>query len=117
MRGLFYLRLNHAAGDVFFTPRALNYHLPIPMQSPRTRRVQRVHLAQPLVARLGSTHVVLVDVSVLGARVEHHIPLLAGGRTRLFFRWNDEEIEADVRIVRSRLERFSVGSDGLTVYH
>ncbi len=87
------------------------------MQFPRTRRVQRVRLAQPLIARLGATQVVLVDVSVMGAKIEHHTPLAAGARARLFFAWDDEEIETECRIVRSRLERFSVGADGLTVYH
>ena len=84
---------------------------------PRTRRVQRIHLAQPLVARLGAARVVLIDISLLGARVEHHTPLMAGSHTRVSFRWEDEEITADCRIVRSRLERFSVGADGLTIYH
>lgn len=79
--------------------------------------MQRVRLAQPLIARLGATQVVLVDVSVMGARIEHHTPLAAGARARLFFVWDDEQIETDCRIVRSRLERFSVGADGLTVYH
>lgn len=87
------------------------------MQFPRTRRVQRIHLGQPLMARLGSTQVVLVDVSLLGARIEHHTPLIAGAHSRLAFRWDDEEIVTECRIVRSRLERFSVGADGLTVYH
>jgi PilZ domain len=84
---------------------------------PRTRRVQRIHLAQPIVARLGISKVVLVDVSILGARIEHHTPLAAGSHSRLVFDWEGEEIGADCRIVRSRLERFSVGADGLTVYH
>lgn len=84
---------------------------------PRTRRVQRVHLAQPLVAKLGLTPVVLVDISTLGARVEHHVPLASGGRSRLIFDFDDSEIDVNCRIVRSRLERFSVGADGLTVYH
>ncbi len=87
------------------------------MDSPRTRRVQRVRLALPIVARLGSAQVVLVDLSVLGARIEHHIALQAGSRGRLTFLWDDEPISIDTRIVRSRLERFSVGADGLTVYH
>jgi hypothetical protein len=87
------------------------------MQFPRTRRVQRIHLAQPVIARLGAAQVVLVDISVLGARVEHHMPMTAGARARLVFTWDDEEISTDCRIVRSRLERFSVGADGLTVYH
>lgn len=87
------------------------------MEHPTTRRVQRVHLPHPIVARLGTSHVVLVDLSLLGARVEHHTPGSTGGRARLAFRWNDVEIVADCRIVRCKLERFSVGADGLTVYH
>lgn len=84
---------------------------------PRTRRVQRVHLAQPILARLGLAQVVLIDVSTLGARVEHHTPLAAGAFASFSFVWEGEEIAAQCRIVRSRLERFSVGTDGLTVYH
>jgi hypothetical protein len=87
------------------------------MDSPRTRRVQRVHLAQPLIARLGAAQVVLVDISVMGARVEHHVPLIAGAYSHLTFHWDDEPITIDCRIVRSRLERFSAGAEGLTVYH
>jgi len=85
----------------------------------RQRRVQRVHLALPVTARYGSTQVVVVDISVLGARIEHHVPLgtVTGGQANLAFRWDDEDISVDCRVVRSRLERFSVGPDGLTVYH
>jgi hypothetical protein len=84
---------------------------------PRTRRVQRIHLPQPLVARLGASQVILIDISILGARVEHHTPLTAGAFCRLAFRWEDHEIVAECRIARSRLERFSTGPDGMTVYH
>ena len=87
------------------------------MNSPRTRRVQRIHLAQPLIARLGASQVVLVDISVMGARVEHHTPLIAGAYSQLTFEWNEEKILVDCRIVRSRLERFSAGADGMTIYH
>ncbi len=86
-------------------------------QYPRTRRVQRIHLPQPLLARLGAAQVVIVDISVLGARIEHTTPLAAGTAGKLSFRWEELEILVDCRIVRSRLERFSVGADGLTVYH
>jgi hypothetical protein len=87
------------------------------MQLPRTRRVQRVHLPQPLIAKLGAAQVVLVDLSILGARIEHHSPLSAGTHSHLSFEWEGDRITAECRIVRSRLERFSTGSDGLTVYH
>jgi len=86
---------------------------------PRSRRVQRIHLALPVTARFGSHQVVLVDISVLGARIEHHVPLgtATGSTANLAFRWEDEDVAMDCRVVRSRLERFSVGADGLTVYH
>jgi len=87
------------------------------MQSNRSRRVQRIRLAQPLAARLGATPVVLVDLSTLGARVEHTSPMQAGGEDHLAFRWEEVEIAIECRIVRSRLDRFSGGADGLTVYH
>lgn len=83
----------------------------------RSRRVQRIHLARPLVARFGASQVVLVDVSMLGARIEHAMPLSTGQEARLTFQWDDASIKVECRIVRSRLERFSVGADGLTVYH
>jgi hypothetical protein len=84
---------------------------------PRTRRVQRIHLPQPLVARLGASQVILVDISLLGARIEHNTPLTAGAFSRLSFSWDDHEITAECRIARSRLERFSTGPHGMTIYH
>jgi hypothetical protein len=86
-------------------------------QYPRTRRVQRVHLPKPFAGRVGATPVNIVDVSVLGARIEHHTTLAAGSVSKFVFRWEEEEIAVDCRIVRCRLERFSIGADGLTVYH
>lgn len=85
----------------------------------RDRRVQRVHLSLPVTGRFGANAVVVVDISVLGARIEHHTPLgtATGGDGNLAFVLEDEQISVDCRVVRSRLERFSVGADGLTVYH
>ena len=84
---------------------------------PQTRRVQRIHLPQPLVARLGASQVILVDISTLGARIEHNTPLSAGAFSRIAFRWDEHDVAAECRIVRSRLERFSTGANGMTVYH
>ncbi len=84
---------------------------------PLTRRVQRIHLPQPVPARLGTAEVLLVDLSILGAGLEHHVPLSTGTHARIGFRWNDELIATECRIVRSRIERFSTSGSGLTVYH
>ena len=72
---------------------------------PRTRRVQRIHFPLPLTGRLGTVDVAIGDLSVLGARVEHRVPLAAGGHARIVFDWDEDKIEADCRIVRSRIER------------
>ncbi len=84
---------------------------------PQRRRVQRIHLPQPVSARLGTAEVVLVDLSIRGAGLEHHMPLSTGSHARMAFRWNDELIATDCCIIRSRIERFSSGGTGLTVYH
>jgi hypothetical protein len=72
---------------------------------PRTRRVQRIHFPLPLTGRLGTVEVAISDLSVLGARVEHRAPLASGGHARIVFDWDGERIEADCRIVRSRIDR------------
>src|SRR5512132_2269506 len=87
------------------------------MSYARTRRVQRIHLAQPVVARLGTAPVLIVDISVLGARLEHHTPLPTGSSARLAFVWDDVDITVESKTVRARLERVSGGADGVTVYN
>ena len=72
---------------------------------PRTRRVQRIHFPQPLTGRLGRTDVDIVDLSVLGARVEHRVPLAGGEHSHIVFAWDGEPVAADCRIVRSRAEK------------
>jgi len=67
--------------------------------------VQRIHFPQPLTGRLGTFEVRVVDLSVLGARVEHERALAAGRHGPLRFEWDGEVIAADCRIVRSRLEK------------
>src|SRR5258708_35535865 len=85
----------------------------------RDRRVQRVPLSLPVTGRFGANQVVVVDISVLGARIEHHTPLgtAAGDTGTLSFMLEDEQITADCRVVRSRLERVSGGADGRAGYH
>ena len=87
------------------------------MQELKRRRVQRIQLSQPIVARLGSLQVVLVDISVLGARVESHQPLSSATGMKLSFSWDGGELVLPCTVARSQLERFSTGADGMTVYH
>lgn len=85
-------------------------------QRPERRKKQRVQLSQPLVSRVGTIGAVLVDLSESGARVEHYTRLKTGSLTRFRFQWENEGIETECIIVSCRVQRFSPGDDGLTVY-
>src|SRR5688572_25363743 len=82
-----------------------------------TRRVERLRLAYPLVGRLGSVNVAITDLSLYGARIEHAGPLAVGLKTRLRFDWKETGVIIDAEVVRCKVDRFSSGPSGLTVYH
>lgn len=81
------------------------------------RKVERIRLAFPLMGRVGSLDVVVLDVSLLGCRLEHHFPLRVGNTVRITFRWEEKQLELEAHIVRCSLATFSSGAEGLTVYH
>lgn len=83
----------------------------------RERRVHRIRLVPPLIARMGMQSVVLVDISLDGAKIEHREPVKTGADVRLTFNWDDEPVDLKARVTRCKLERFSGGSDGLTIYN
>jgi sigma-B regulation protein RsbU (phosphoserine phosphatase) len=75
------------------------------------RRTERLLLVPPIEARVQNHPVHLVDIGVLGTRVEHEQPLVAGGPQKLRFRWDGEEVEVDCTVVHSEFAggRFSSG--------
>jgi hypothetical protein len=84
----------------------------------KRRRVHRIRLAAPILGRLGGQSVVVVDVSLDGAKIEHHEPLKTGAEATLSFDWERGHISLRTRVTRCKLERFAgSGGDGLTVFH
>lgn len=83
----------------------------------RQRRVHRIRLGHPIIARFATQGVVLIDLSLDGAKIEHNETLKTGAEGKLAFDWNDERIELACRVTRCQLERLAGGSDGLTVFH
>lgn len=67
------------------------------------RHGERVVLSPPLTGRIADAAVTMVDLGMLGARVRHGAPLVAGV-SKLSFQWADEEFELDCNIVRSDLQ-------------
>jgi hypothetical protein len=83
---------------------------------PNRRRAERVRLASPIIARLGTTGVVLIDVSAYGARIEHYTRFDRGAERYLRIQWGPETGSIRCQIVSCRVHRFAPGDDGLTVY-
>lgn len=81
------------------------------------RRAERVRLTMPRPARLGTFNVVLSDVSIAGAGIQHHVQVPSNLVLPLTFRWEKQSLELYARLVRSRLEFFTRGETSLRIYH
>jgi len=80
------------------------------------RRSERIRLSESLVARFGTEGVVLVDVSELGARIEHYHRVKVGDKKIFRLRIRDLSVAIHSKVVVSKVNRFAPGDDGLTVY-
>lgn len=83
---------------------------------PNRRRAERIRLSKPFVCRLGTHGVVLIDISNLGARIEHYSSFPRGLERVLRMKFNNEDILMPARVMSCKLERFIPGEKGLTVY-
>ena len=81
----------------------------------RRRQVERVRLGAPLRGRMGGVEGVVLDLSLVGCRLEHHAPLKIGSESRLHLQTGDGEIEIDCRVVRSALDPTFMQHEG-TMY-
>ncbi|MHB0969470.1 MAG: hypothetical protein ACYC7A_09340 [Thermoanaerobaculia bacterium] len=75
-----------------------------------------MRLANPIIARLGTTGVVLIDISAYGARIEHYTRFDRGAERYLRIQWGSETGSLRCQIVSCKVHRFAPGDDGLTVY-
>lgn len=80
------------------------------------RKCERVQLFEPLDGQLGGTRVLVNDVSLTGAGVEHSNSLQVGTRCRLSFAWNGETIAVPCTVLRCKLVGFVTGRDRAAVY-
>lgn len=80
------------------------------------RRAERIRLSESLVVRFGTEGVVLIDVSDLGAKIEHYHRIKVGDEKILRVRVKELSVAIQSRVVVSKVHRFAAGDDGLTVY-
>jgi len=64
------------------------------------RRAERLLLPLPIAAHVAERPVRIIDIGILGTRIEHDEPLMVGPHT-LRFNWDGDEITIDCTVIRS----------------
>ncbi|HEX2121593.1 MAG TPA: PilZ domain-containing protein, partial [Thermoanaerobaculia bacterium] len=75
------------------------------------RRFQRLRLSKPILASARGNNVLILDLGIAGAFLEHYGRAEPGERFRLAFRWQGEDVEFGCEVVRSVIVR-EYGGDG-----
>lgn len=75
----------------------------------RVRKVERIQLGIPLLARANNNEVVMTDFSLRGCRIESHVAFKVGSKIRVQFDWADERIDLEGAVVRCKLDIASEG--------
>lgn len=75
------------------------------MSNDERRRLMRIQLGTPIVARIGTAQVVLLDISAEGARIEHRFALSRGKDVTLRFEYGELAVQVVCTVVRSKLEK------------
>lgn len=70
-----------------------------------------MRLAKPILATIGDTNALILDVGIGGAFLEHYGAVTSGDRFPLKFRWQGEDIELLCEVRRSEVVR-TPGGDG-----
>lgn len=65
----------------------------MPSKRPDRRRMERIRFREALVARFGTSMVLVLDLSPLGAGIEHYSPLKQHVEKQLRLAWRDEAID------------------------
>ncbi len=87
------------------------------MQQSDRREFQRLKLSKPILGTMNGTPVLVLDIGIAGAFVEHHGTVDAGQSLRLSFRWKNKPIEHQCEVARSEVIRKPGGDAMSAVSH
>ena len=76
------------------------------------RRTQRIRLYSPIRASIDGNNVVVVDISAIGARIEHDAPLSVGKSVTLQLSLDEDVVEITCEVTRCKLQK-SVSRDAI----
>ncbi|MGZ7080145.1 MAG: PilZ domain-containing protein, partial [Thermoanaerobaculia bacterium] len=71
------------------------------------RAAQRIDLAEPVQAKVGDVAAKIVDLSLVGCRIEHAEKLSMGATLPLSFEWRGEPVRMTVKVARTELRSSS----------
>ena len=69
------------------------------------RRIMRIQLGTPIVAKVAKAQVVLLDISAQGARIQHTFPLTRGNEIDLSFQYEDITVDMPCSVIRCKYEK------------
>ena len=75
------------------------------MAAGKQKAFQRLRLTKPLMGMLDSDNVLILDIGVGGALIEHHGLLAVSSPVRLLFRWKTHDVEFAGRVLHSEVIR------------
>jgi hypothetical protein len=78
------------------------------------REFQRLKLSKPILASMGASNALILDIGIAGAFLEHFGTAEAGQSFPLTFRWQGEDVTFECEVVRSTVARLS-GGDGKSI--
>lgn len=81
------------------------------------REFQRLRLSKPILATMGSSNALVLDVGVAGAFLEHYGTAEPGETLELSWRWQGEEIAFRCEVAHSTIVRKPGGDGESTVSH
>jgi hypothetical protein len=81
------------------------------------RQVERIRLQEPLAAFINNRRVWIVDLGLLGCRIEHNHPLDAGQQVTMLFHWGGEDITIECSIKRCDVQPLLMDTREISIYH
>jgi hypothetical protein len=78
-----------------------------PMPDEQRRNAERITLKEPIVAKIGDMEVRIIEISLIGGRIEHIGRLAMNANVTLHFRWSGEKIQLRAKVARTEMRSVS----------
>ncbi|HEX8152535.1 MAG TPA: PilZ domain-containing protein [Thermoanaerobaculia bacterium] len=81
------------------------------------RRFQRLKLAKPILGTMDDANILILDIGIGGAQIEHYGEVSPGQRFTISFRWQSEDVQFVSEIARTEIVRQPGGDAKSVVSH